>query len=105
MVSIFFDIIFMLQHYVWFRHDPNRSRVVVHVPKVQDDIEASNPRDVSQQPSPFKVPADLNSNPEKANSPVSEKLDGKVEENDTPVAAKLDNGQDKTETEVPSSTK
>lgn len=52
LVSIIFDIIFMLQHYVWFR-EPTHQRVVVQVGK-SSELASPFPNG-SGKTSPFKI--------------------------------------------------
>lgn len=51
-MSIIFDVIFMLQHYVWFK-EPVHQRVVVQVGKTSEL--ASPLPDASGKGSPFKI--------------------------------------------------
>lgn len=52
LVSIIFDIIFMLQHYVWFK-DPVHQRVVVQVGK-SSELNSPSPKETGKT-SPFKI--------------------------------------------------
>lgn len=53
LVSITFDIIFMLQHFVWFREQTGHQRVVVQVGK-SSELASPIPNG-SRKESPFKV--------------------------------------------------
>lgn len=53
LVSITFDVIFMLQHYVWFREPTGHQRVVVQVGKSSEL--ASPLPNASGKGSPFKI--------------------------------------------------
>lgn len=52
LVSIVFDVIFMMQHFVWFK-DPVHQRVVVQVGK-SSELDSPLPKELGNA-SPFKI--------------------------------------------------